>query len=37
MGYILKARVALDLLTAIRETLAGHLFVSRFDADQNYT
>ena len=35
LGYILKARVALDLLTAIREALADHLFVSRFDAEQN--
>lgn len=35
LGYILKPRVALDLLDAIREALAGHLFVSRFDAEQN--
>jgi DNA-binding NarL/FixJ family response regulator len=35
LGYILKTRVALDLLAAIREALAGHLFVSRFDAEQN--
>jgi DNA-binding NarL/FixJ family response regulator len=27
-GYIVKYRVALDLLPAIREALAGHLFVS---------
>jgi DNA-binding NarL/FixJ family response regulator len=33
LGYILKTRVALDLLAAIREALAGHLFVSRFDAE----
>jgi len=32
-GYILKTRLALDLLAAIREVLAGHLFVSRFDAE----
>ena len=35
LGYILKARVTVDLLTAIREVLADHLFVSRFDAEQN--
>jgi DNA-binding NarL/FixJ family response regulator len=35
MGYIFKHRVALDLLAAIREALAGHLFVSRFGAEQN--
>jgi DNA-binding NarL/FixJ family response regulator len=35
LGYIFKDRVALDLLTAIREALAGHLFVSRFDAERN--
>jgi len=35
LGYILKARVALDLLAAIREVLADHLFVSRFDAEPN--
>jgi DNA-binding NarL/FixJ family response regulator len=35
LGYILKTRVSLDLLAAIREALAGHLFVSRFDAEQN--
>ena len=36
LGYILKPRVALDLLTAIREALAGHLFVSRSDSEENY-
>lgn len=35
LGYIHKTRVALDLLAAIREALAGHLFVSRFDAEQS--
>jgi len=35
LGYIRKTCVALDLLAAIREALAGHLFVSRFDAEQN--
>jgi DNA-binding NarL/FixJ family response regulator len=35
LGYILKARVALDLRTAIREVLADHRFVSRLDAEQN--
>lgn len=32
-GYIAKPRVALDLLRAIRQVLAGHLFVSTYDAD----
>lgn len=27
-GYIVKPRVALDLIPAIREALAGHLFIS---------
>ena len=36
LGYILKPRIALDLLTAIREALAGHLFVSRSDSEENY-
>ena len=30
-GYVVKARVAMDLQPAIREVLAGHLFVSRYD------
>jgi len=36
LGYILKPRVALDLLAAIHEALAGHLFVSRSDSEENY-
>jgi DNA-binding NarL/FixJ family response regulator len=35
LGYIYKHRVALDLLAAIREALAGNLFVSRYDTEQN--
>lgn len=30
-GYVIKARVAMDLQPAIREVLAGHLFISRCD------
>ena len=30
-GYVVKPRVAVDLQLAIREVLAGHLFVSRCD------
>ena len=33
-GYIVKPRVAIDLLPAIRRVLAGHLFVSTFDDDE---
>jgi len=29
-GYIVKPRVAIDLLPAIREALAGHLFISPY-------
>jgi len=29
-GYIVKSRVALDLLPAIHEALAGHLFISPY-------
>ena len=32
-GYIVKPRVALDLLPGIRRVLAGHLFVSTYDVD----
>jgi len=32
-GYIVKPRVAVDLLPAIRQVLAGHLYVSTYDAD----
>jgi DNA-binding NarL/FixJ family response regulator len=31
-GYIFKERVAIDLVPAIREALAGHLFISPSDA-----
>ena len=33
-GYIVKPRVAADLLVAIRRVLAGHLFISTYDADE---
>ena len=33
-GYIVKPRVALDLLPAIRRVLAGHLYISTYDADE---
>lgn len=36
LGYIFKPRVALDLLAAIREALAGHRFISRFDFEESY-
>ena len=36
LGYIFKPRVAIDLLAAIREALAGHLFISRFDIEESY-
>jgi len=35
-GYIFKPRVAMDLLAAIREALAGHLFISRFEIEDSY-
>ncbi|HXJ13746.1 MAG TPA: response regulator transcription factor [Candidatus Limnocylindrales bacterium] len=35
-GYIFKPRVAIDLLAAIREALAGHLFISRFEIEDSY-
>jgi DNA-binding NarL/FixJ family response regulator len=34
LGYIVKPRIAVDLLPAIRQVLAGHIFVSTFDEDQ---
>ena len=34
-GYVVKPRVALDLQRAIREVLAGHLFVSPDLAEEN--
>jgi DNA-binding NarL/FixJ family response regulator len=33
-GYIMKPRVALDLMSAIREALAGHLFVSPYGTQE---
>jgi DNA-binding NarL/FixJ family response regulator len=33
-GYIVKPRVALDLVRAINEVLAGHLFISPSDEEQ---
>jgi len=35
LGYIVKPRVALDLLPAIRQVLAGHVFVSTDDLDES--
>jgi len=35
-GYITKPRVALDLIPAIREALAGHLFISPYETQQNH-
>ena len=34
-GYIVKPRVAVDLLPAIHEALAGHLFISPQGAEDN--
>ena len=34
-GYIVKPRVAIDLLPAIRQVLAGHVFVSADDVDES--
>ena len=34
-GYIVKPRVAVDLLPAIHEALAGHLFISPQGAENN--
>jgi len=34
-GYIIKPRVAVDLLPAIHEALAGHLFISPQGAENN--
>ena len=35
-GFITKPRVALDLIPAIREALAGHLFVSPHEVQENH-
>lgn len=35
-GYITKPRVALDLIPAIREVLAGHLFISPHETQENH-
>jgi len=35
-GYIFKERVDLDLLPAIREVLAGRLFISPNDTEKNH-
>ena len=35
-GYITKPRVALDLIPAIREALAGHLFISPYETQENH-
>lgn len=35
-GYVLKARVATDLISAIRAALEGRQFISDFDLDRNY-
>jgi len=35
-GYITKPRVALDLIPAIREALAGHLFISPYETHENH-
>lgn len=34
-GYIIKPRTAVELLPAIRQVLAGHIFVSTYDADES--
>jgi DNA-binding NarL/FixJ family response regulator len=34
-GYIVKSRVAVDLLPGIRQVLAGHVFVSTYDEDES--
>jgi DNA-binding NarL/FixJ family response regulator len=34
-GYIVKPRVALDLIPAIRDALAGHLFISPHETEKN--
>jgi DNA-binding NarL/FixJ family response regulator len=34
-GYITKPRVALDLIPAIHEALAGHLFISQCETQDN--
>ncbi|HEY1468542.1 MAG TPA: response regulator transcription factor [Candidatus Acidoferrum sp.] len=34
-GYVIKPRVALDLHVAIREVLAGHLFISPDGVEEN--
>jgi DNA-binding NarL/FixJ family response regulator len=36
-GYITKPRVALDLIPAIHEALAGHLFISQYETQENFT
>ena len=35
-GYITKPRVAIDLIPAIREALAGHLFISPYETQENH-
>ena len=34
-GYVLKSRIALELLPAVREALAGHIFVSQITPHEN--
>jgi DNA-binding NarL/FixJ family response regulator len=36
VGYIMKPRAALDLIPAVREALAGHLFVSPYETEKNH-
>ena len=34
LGYVLKVRMDTDLIPAMKEALAGHVFVSRFSSQQ---
>ena len=36
LGYITKPRVALDLIPAIREALAGRLYISRYETQKRH-
>ena len=36
-GYVVKSRIAMELIPAIREALAGHIFVSQHTAHRNFS
>ena len=36
-GYVVKSRITTELIPAIREALAGHIFVSQHVSQKNFT